>query len=71
MVCAVRQGAMAKKSGTTSATYDKKKAGRGEVWTIRTSDGGYKTAKTSGRSALSIDKAAKRYAGAMKRLAKR
>lgn len=62
---------MAKKGGTKSATYDKKKAGGSEIWTIRGSDGVYKTAKTSRTSAASIDKAAKRYAGAMKRLAKR
>lgn len=62
---------MAKNGGTRSATYDKKKSGRSEVWTVRASDGACKIAKTSQSSAASIDKAAKRYAGAMKRLAKR
>jgi hypothetical protein len=62
---------MAKKGGTRSATYDKKKSGRSEVWTVRASDGVYKTARTSRSSTASIDKAAKRYAGALKRLAKR
>jgi hypothetical protein len=62
---------MAKKGGTRSATYDKKKSGSGELWTVRGSDGVYKTAKTTHRSTASIDKAAKRYAGALKRLAKR
>jgi hypothetical protein len=62
---------MAKNGGTRSATYDKKKSGRSEVWTVRDSDGVFKTARTSPSSAVSIDKAAKRYAGAMKRLAKR
>jgi hypothetical protein len=62
---------MTKKSGTRSATYDKKKSGGNEVWTVRTSDGVYKTAKTGRNSTRSIDKAAKRYAGALKRLAKR
>lgn len=62
---------MAKNGGTRSATYDKRKSRGTETWTIRSSDGTSKTVKTSAGSALSIDKAAKRYAGAMKRLAKR
>ena len=62
---------MAKNGGTRSATYDKKKSGGKETWTIRSSGGDSKTVKTSAGSVLSIDKAAKRYAGAMKRLAKR
>ncbi|MEZ0302014.1 MAG: hypothetical protein ACAH24_08130 [Hyphomicrobiaceae bacterium] len=62
---------MAKNRGTRSATYDKKKSRGTEAWTIRASDGASKTVKTSRASAASIDKAAKRYAGAMKRLAKR
>jgi hypothetical protein len=62
---------MAKNGGTRSATYARKKAGGNETWTIRSSDGTSQTAKTSHGSVLSIDKAAKRYARAMKRLAKR
>jgi hypothetical protein len=62
---------MAKSDGTKSATYDKKKKRGSETWTVRASDGVSKTVKTSRASAASIDKAAKRYAGAMKRLAKR
>ncbi len=62
---------MAKNGGTRSATYDKMKSRGTETWTIRSSDGASKTVKTSSGSASSIDKAAKRYARAMKRLAKR
>jgi hypothetical protein len=62
---------MAKNGGTRSATYEKKKSRGSETWTVRASDGASKTVKTTRASAASIDKAAKRYAGAMKRLAKR
>jgi hypothetical protein len=68
---ALRKLEMAKNGGTRSATYARKKAGGNETWTIRSSDGASKTVDTNPGSVLSIDKAAKRYAGAMKRLAKR
>jgi hypothetical protein len=61
---------MVKNGGTKSATYDKKKTGGKESWTIRSSDGASRTVMTSRASAASIDKAAKRYASAMKRFAK-
>lgn len=62
---------MVKKGGTRSATYTKERSGGGETWTVRAADGVWKTARASRTSLASIDKAAKRYAGALKRLAKR
>jgi hypothetical protein len=62
---------MAKKKSSSSVVI-KKKDGRGaEHWSVRTPDGQFQTVKTRPSSADTMDRAAKKYAGAMKRLAKR
>ena len=42
-----------------------------ETWTVPTSEGGVQSLSTSPSSAASMDRAVKRYAGALKRLAKK
>jgi hypothetical protein len=67
----IERRTMARTQIKKSVRYDKKQSGRGETWSIRGSDGRSKTVKTSKASAAAIDKAAARFAGALKRLAKR
>jgi len=62
---------MAKKRTTKSAEYTKKRTDAGETWTIRGADGRYQTVTTTRKSSASMDKAVKRYSGALKRLAER
>ena len=62
---------MGKKGGSTSAEYSKKRSATGEAWTIRGSDGRFATVTTDRKSSASMDRAVKRYASALKRLAKR
>jgi hypothetical protein len=62
---------MGKKRTTKSAEYTKKRSGAGETWTIRRDDGRYETVTTTRKSSASMDKAVKRYSGALKRLAER
>jgi hypothetical protein len=58
-------------SKTTSVVGHKKMAGGGEAWRVRTSDGRVVTLKSSASATASMDRAAKRFAGALKRLADR
>jgi len=62
---------MGKKKVGSSIVSHKKVVRGTEQWCVRTSDGAYQTVKTRPSSADTMDRAVKRYAGAMKRLAKR
>ncbi len=62
---------MGKKKASSSVVSKEKDGRGGEQWSVRTADGQFKTVTTSPSSADTMDRAAKKYAGAMKRLAKR
>ena len=62
---------MSKKKTGAGVISLKKDAGGAEHWSVRASDGRVETVTTRPSSAATMDRAAKRYADAMKRLAKR
>jgi hypothetical protein len=62
---------MGKKRTTKAAEYTKNRSKVGETWIIRGADGKYRTVTTTRKSSASMDKAVKRYSGALKRLAER
>jgi hypothetical protein len=59
-----------KKRGSKVVSHTKDARGA-EQWCVRTSDGQLETVTTRPSSAKTMDRAAKKYAAAMKRLAKR
>jgi hypothetical protein len=58
-------------SGAKKVAASVLKAEGRETWTVPTSEGGVQSLSTSPSSAASMDRAVKRYAGALKRLAKK
>jgi hypothetical protein len=64
-------GRKAMKKTRPGVVSQKKVAGGAERWSVRTSDGRIETVTTRPSSADTMDRAVRRYVGAMKRLAKR